>query len=106
MRKLFIVLAIIFAILGIAFTILPLGTLALLPIALALIFGFIAYTKSDITKKNVPKWILIIAAISLIAVFGKKILIPDTVAKDAKFEQRKIETKKEDLKDLEELEAL
>lgn len=106
MRKLFIVLATIFAILGIVFTILPLGTLALLPIGFALLFGFIAYTKSGVTEKNTPKWILIVAAISLLAVFGKKILFPDTVAKDVKFEQRKIETKKEDLKDLEELEGL
>ena len=104
MRKLFIVLAFIFALLGAAFTILPLGTLALLPIGLALIFGFVAFLKSDAQQKNVPKWILIVAGVTLIIVLGKEILITDEVAKDEQFEQKKIESKKEDLKDLEGLE--
>ncbi len=104
MRKLFIVLAFIFALLGAAFTILPLGTLALLPIGLALIFGFVAFLKSDAQEKNVPKWILIVAGVTLIIVLGKEILITDEVAKDEQFEQKKIESKKEDLKDLEGLE--
>ncbi|MBK9223926.1 MAG: hypothetical protein IPO23_03345 [Flavobacterium sp.] len=104
MRKLFIVLAFIFAFIGIAFSILPLGTLALLPIGLALIFGLIAFLKSDAQQKNVPKWILIVAGVTLIIVIGKEILITDEVAKDEQFEQKKIESKKEDLKDLEGLE--
>ena len=104
MRKLFIVLAFIFAFIGIAFSILPLGTLALLPIGLALIFGFVAFLKSDAQEKNVPKWILIVAGVTLIIVLGKEILITDEVAKDEQFEQKKIESKKEDLKDLEDLE--
>ena len=88
MRKLFIVLAFIFAFIGIAFSILPLGTLALLPIGLALIFGLIAFLKSDAQQKNVPKWILIVAGITLIIVVGKEILITDEVAKDEQFEQK------------------
>ena len=104
MRKLFIVLAFIFAFIGIAFSILPLGTLALLPIGLALIFGLIAFLKSDAQQKNVPKWILIVAGVTIIIVIGKEILITDEVAKDEQFEQKKIESKKEDLKDLEGLE--
>ena len=104
MRKLCIVLAIVFAVLGIVFAVLPLGTLALLPIGLALIFGFIALFKSDVAEKNIPKWILIIASISFVAVIGKETLIPDAVAKDVQFEEKKIESKKEDMKDLEDLE--
>lgn len=104
MRKLFIVLAILFAVLGIAFAVLPLGTLALLPIGLALIFAFVAFLKSDVNQKSVPKWILIVAGLTLIAVIGKVTLIPDQVAKDEQFEQKKIESKQEDLKDLEGLE--
>lgn len=104
MRKLFIVLAVIFAILGIVFAVLPLGTLALLPIGLALIFGFIALIKSDINQKNMPKWILIASGLTLIAVIGKETLIKDEVAKDVQFEEKKIESKKEDMKDLEGLE--
>lgn len=104
MRKLFVVLAIIFAILGIVFAVLPLGTLALLPIGLALIFAFIAFMQSDINQKRLPKWILIIIGITLFIVVGKVTLIKDEVAKDEQFELKKIETHKEDLKDLEDLE--
>ncbi|PWA06521.1 hypothetical protein [Flavobacterium psychrotolerans] len=104
MRKLFIVLAVIFAILGIVFAVLPLGTLALLPIGLGFIFGFIALIKSDINQKNIPKWILIVSGLTLIVVIGKQTLIKDEVAKDVQFEQKKIESKKEDMKDLEGLE--
>ena len=104
MRKLFIVLAFIFAFLGIAFSILPLGTLALLPLGLALIFGIIAFLKSDANQKSVPNWILIVTRLAFIIVIGKETLIPDEVAKDEQFEQKKIESKKEDLKDLEGLE--
>jgi EamA domain-containing membrane protein RarD len=104
MRKLFVVLAIVFAVLGIVFAILPLGTLAFLPIGLALLFAFIAFVNSDITQKNLPKWILIISGLTLIAVIGKVALVKDEVAKDVQFEQKKEESKKEDLKDLEDLE--
>lgn len=104
MRKLFVVLAVIFTILGIVFAFLPLGTLALLPVGLGLIFGLIAFIQSDINQKNVPKWILIVAGVTLIVVIGKETLIKDEVAKDVQFEQKKIESKKEDLKDLEDLE--
>jgi EamA domain-containing membrane protein RarD len=104
MRKLFVILAIVFAVLGIVFAILPLGTLAFLPIGLALLFAFIAFVNSDITQKNLPKWILIVSGLTLIAVIGKVALVKDEVAKDVQFEQKKEESKKEDLKDLEDLE--
>ena len=103
MRKLFIILAIIFAILGIVFAVLPLGTLALLPIGLALIFAFISFLQSDAEQKKLPKWILIVAGLTLIIVIGKVTLIKDEVAKDEQFDQKKLETKQEDLKDLEDL---
>lgn len=104
MRKLGIILGVVFAILGIVFTILPLGTLAIFPIVLAIIFAGLAFIKSDVGNRNAPKWILIIAILSLIVVVGKELLIKDEVAKDVQFEQKKIESKQEDLKDLEGLE--
>ena len=104
MRKLFIVLAIVFAILGIVFAVLPLGTLALLPVGLALIFAFTAFIQSDINQKSLPKWILIVVGLTLIIVIGKVTLVEDEVAKDEQFEQKKVESKLEDLKDLEDIE--
>ncbi|MFC6878080.1 hypothetical protein ACFQZF_05715 [Flavobacterium myungsuense] len=104
MRKLCIGLAILFAILGIVFAVLPMGTLALLPIGLALIFAFIAFIQSDINQKSLPKWILVVAGLTLIIVIGKVTLVEDEVAKDEQFEQKKVESKLEDLKDLEDIE--
>ncbi len=103
MRKVLIVLAFIFAILGIVFAILPMGTLGVLPVGLSLVFGGIAYMKSDATNRNVPKWLLIVAGAILVVIIVRS-LIPDEVEKDVQFEQKKIESKQEDLKDLEGLE--
>jgi preprotein translocase subunit SecG len=103
MRKITIVLAFIFAILGIVFAILPMGTLGVLPVGLSLLFGGIAFAKSYASNRNVPKWLLIVAGITLVVILVRS-FIPDEVEQDAQFEQKKIESKQEDLKDLEGLE--
>ncbi len=103
MRKILIVLAFIFAILGIVFAILPMGTLGLLPVGLSLLFAGLAYMKSDANNKNVPKWLLIVAGLTL-AVVIVRAMMPDEVEQDVQFEQKKIESQQEDLKDLEGLE--
>ncbi len=104
MRKAFIVLSFIFALLGVVFVILPMGTLGLLPVGLSLVFGGLAYTKSQANDRSVPKYLLIAGGILLVAVIVR-VMMPDEVAKDTELEQHKIESKQEDLKDLEELEA-
>ncbi len=106
MRKLFLILACVFGALGIAFTILPMDTLAFLPIGLAIIFGLLTLKKSEESEKKFPKIILIIAALCSVVVLGKTLLIEDEVAIDTQFEQQKIETKQEAKKELEELEGL
>ena len=63
MRKAFIILAFLFAILGIVFVILPMGTLGLLPVGLSLVFAGLAYYKSAESDKTVPKWLLIVAGL-------------------------------------------
>jgi len=105
MRKVLIVLAFIFAVIGIPFVILPLGTLGVLPAGLSLVFAVLAFLKSPAGHKNVPKWLMILAGL-LLAVIVVKAMIPDEVEKDTEFEQKKIDSKQEDLKDLEELENL
>jgi EamA domain-containing membrane protein RarD len=103
MRKLFIVIAFIFAIIGIIFAILPLGTLGILPTGLALIFSILAIIKSDEAEKKLPKAILIIVFLTLFTIIAKS-FVPDEVVQDQQFEQKKEASKKEDLKELEELE--
>ncbi|WP_396194693.1 hypothetical protein [Flavobacterium sp.] len=106
MRKLFLILTVVFSILGITFTLLPLDTLAFLPIGLALIFGLLTLKQSEASQKKLPKILLIIAALCSAVVLGKTLLIKDEVATDTQFEQQKIETKKEAQKELEELEGI
>lgn len=106
MRKLFFIVAALFAILGIIFTILPLGTIALLPVGLALVFALLAFKKSEDNQKKFPTLILIIVVLSLVVVIGKEVLVKDEVIADQQFDEKKIESKKEAQKDLEELEGL
>ena len=106
MRKLLLILAIVFSSFGILFSALPLGTLALLPIGLGLLFAFLTFWKSEISQKKLPKWLMLVSLICVVFVLGKTYLIKDEVAVDAQFEKEKIETKKEAQKDLEDLEGL
>ncbi|MEC4004064.1 hypothetical protein OX283_005310 [Flavobacterium sp. SUN052] len=106
MRKTFLIIAIIFTVLSVIFSVLPFDTLALAPIALALIFIFIAFKKSEVNQRKAPKRLFIIAYICAIAVLGKTFLFKDKVAVDTKFEQQKIDNKQEAKKDLEDLENL
>lgn len=101
MRKFFVISAIIFAVLAIIFTVLPLGTIPLLPIGLTLIFALLAIRFSKGEQKKLPKWIIIFSAVILLFVIGKVVFIQDKVQTDKQFEQKKVESKKEDIKDLE-----
>ncbi len=106
MRKTFLILAIIFSVLGAIFSFLPFDTLAILPIVLALVFSFLAFSKSVDNQKKLPKNLFIFSILCAVFVLGKTILIKDEVEKDQTFEQTKIESNIEAKKDLQELEDL
>jgi uncharacterized membrane protein len=101
MRKILIILTVLFAVLGVVFTILPLGTIAFLPIGIAFVLCFFTIQQSNINQQKLPKIILFISVLTFLLVIGKVIFIKDVIVKDQKFEQNKIEQKKEDIKDLE-----
>jgi hypothetical protein len=106
MRKLFLVLAIVFTALSIVFAFLPLGTLAVIPIGIAILFGFLALKKSDLKQQKVVKVTLLFAILSLVFVVGKEVFTKDEVVVDKQFDTKKSESKKEAKKDLEELDGL
>jgi len=106
MRKLFLVIASIFTTLSIVFAFLPLGTLALIPIGISILFGFLTLKKSDLKQQKVVKVILLFAILSLVFVVGKEIFTKDEVVIDKQFDTKKVESKKEAKKDLEELGGL
>ena len=104
MRKTLLIIAIVLTIVSIIFSVLPLDTLALAPIGLALLFIFLAFKKSNVAQRKFTKILFIVTYICALVVLGKTFLIKDKVAVDTKFEQQKVESKKEDIKDLEGLE--
>lgn len=106
MRKLFLIIASIFTALSIVFAYLPLGTLALIPIGIAILFGILALKKSDLKQQKVVKVILIFAVLSLVYVVGKEVFTKDEVVIDKQFDTKKVESEKEAKKDLEDLEGL
>jgi hypothetical protein len=104
MRKTLVIIAVILTLISVLFSVLPLDTLALAPIGFALLFIFLAFKKSDAKQRKFTKILFIISYICALVVLGKTFLIKDKVAVDTKFEQQKVDAKKEDLKDLEGLE--
>lgn len=106
MRKLFLVLASLFTVLSVVFAFLPLGTLGLIPVGIAILFGLLAFQKSDVNARKLVKVLLVFAFLSLIIITGKEFFIKEEIAKDNVFENQKKATKKEAKKELEELEGL
>ena len=104
MRQLFLVIASIFTVLSVVFAFLPLGTLALVPIGIALLFGFLALKKSDTKQAKWVKVLLVVSVLSLVFVVGKEFLTKDEVEVDQQFDAKKVESKKEAQKELEGLE--
>ena len=104
MRQLFLVIASIFTVLSVVFAFLPLGTLALVPIGIALLFGFLALKKSNVKQAKWVKVMLFVSILSLVFVVGKEIFINEAVETDQQFEIQKLESKKEAQKELEDLE--
>lgn len=106
MRKTLIILSLLFALLSVIFTVLPLGTIAVLPIVTTLLLSFLTLKKSDTNSKKFPKTLLSIATVCLVVVLGKQLLVKEKVAKDVQFEQTIEKSKEENKKELEELENL
>lgn len=104
MNRLFIILSVIFAVFGLAFTILPMGTLALIPIAVALIFAFVAVLRQR--EKLFPKILLLVIFLNLLTVIGKEVFVKDVVEADQQFESVKQQSEQDAQKELEELENL
>lgn len=100
------ILATVVLILGITFTILPMDTLAFLPIGITLLLAAISYFAVSPKKQKWEKFISIISLILVLIVTFKALFIKDEVAVDKEFQQKQTEAEKQDIQDLEELEDL
>lgn len=70
----------------------------------ALIFIALTFLKSDPSQRKWPKRLFIVTYICALGVLGKTFLVEDEIAKDATFEQQKVEAKQEAKQELEQLE--
>ena len=104
MRKLFIILAAVFAVVGLIFAILPMGSIAFLPIILAIVLALVAMWKSNDNQKKIPKWILVITLAILVLVTVKVVFVKDKVVVDQQFIQENVDSKEEAQQELEGLE--
>jgi hypothetical protein len=101
MRKFLIIVSLFFVVLGIVFTALPLGTIAFLPVGLAIVTAALLIFISKPEQRKFPKWILLAGLLTLLSIMGKVVFIQDKIETDKQFEQQKIDSKKQDVKDLE-----
>jgi membrane-bound ClpP family serine protease len=101
MRKALNIVSIVFLVLGVAFTILPMGTIALLPIGLTVLTAAVSFWQSKDKQRILPRIVLVLSVITFLVVIGKDVFVKDEVKVDQQFEQKKIESQKEDMKDLE-----
>jgi len=75
MRKIVIIAAVFFAVLGIILAILPFWKIALLSVGITFILSFLAIKKSETPQTKLPKIILFISALTFLVVIGKVIFI-------------------------------
>ena len=100
MRLVVTILAVLAALIGLALAILPFGTIALIPIILAFILGFIAFKMAQKEGKN-TKFVKVIFLITIVAlamsvyrsIFDENIVVDDieTIEKEQQSEEDAIE---------------
>ena len=106
MRVLLIILGLICAILGLAMTILPLESLAFIPLVLAFVLGFIGFKLSQNQSKstNLVKLIFAITILGLGLAIYRTIADTNQVADETENiqqEEKSLEEAKEELEDIE-----
>lgn len=106
MRITFIIIAFIFVALTIVSTILPMGTIALIPVAFAFLFSLFAFLKSKDGKKKFSKWLIFSVVVMFLVIVAKDVFVKDQVVEDQKFLLEKQNSQQDAQKELEELEGL
>ena len=105
MNKLFSLLGLIGAILGLIFSFLPISNLAIFPAIIGLLLGLIAYTKLKKQGQNFTfaKIVIILSLLAILISTSKQLFIKNKVVEDTEFNQKTEKSKQDAVKDLEEL---
>lgn len=106
MRQLFIILSLITAVLGLLLSILPFGTIALIPIIAAFIFGLIAFKASQKSNKNtnVIKGVFLVTIISICISIYRTVFETDVIVDDIETMEKEKQSDEETMEELESLE--
>lgn len=102
MRTIFITLAIITALLGLALSILPFGEIAFIPIFSSFVFGIFAYRISHNKGTTIIKITFLVSIIAL-ALSIYNTLKPNEIVEDQEQIKLEIQSEEEDLEELEDL---
>lgn len=105
MRKLFIILGLIAAIIAVVLAVLPLSNLAFIPAVAALIFGVIAFIQNKKVKASniTVNLIFLLTVISLGLATYKSVTTTQEVGDTQELEQRAQDSEKEAIDELEDL---
>lgn len=106
MRIVFISIAAIAAFLGIIMTILPFGTIGILPGIVALVAGLGAFyiSKKQLKPRKLSLLFAIIGVLVLLGSGSKSLWVKDEIAVDKEFEKKEEKSKEEAIEDLKEIE--
>lgn len=105
MRLVLIVLGLLSALLAIVLSILPFGSIAIIPIVLAFVFGFIAFKASKKEGQNtrIIKFIFLVTIIALCITIYRSIFDENIVEDDIETIQNEEESLEDAKKELEDL---
>ncbi len=101
MFKFLTYLSFFFLLIGAIFTILPMGTLAFLPLLFSIVLIVLTIKNKNNTQKKIIKIIIFSSSLAILIVIGKEIFVKDKVATDLKFKQEQMDSKKDAQKELE-----
>ena len=107
MRIVLLILAAISALVGLIFTILPFGTIGVLPGIAAIVLGLLAYLLSKKQEKPFKTALLFMVMGVFVAIGSgtKTLWVKDEVAVDQEFQQKEEQVKNEAIEELKELEG-
>lgn len=106
--KLFAILGLIGAVLGLLFSFLPISNLAVFPAIIGLFLGLIAFSsaKKQGLSFAFPRVVVIVAALAIAISVGKQLLFKNKVVEDKEFIKNNDKSEQDAVKDLEELDEL
>ena len=105
MRRLITTLAIIAAILGLVLSILPFGAIALIPIVIAFILGFIAFkmAQKDGANTKLIKVVFLTTIIALVLSIYRTVIEDNVVENDIETIEKEKQSQEDALEELEDL---